>query len=1009
MFPTSLSCPSPGENNFYHLQTNPKSPLCLRILRVIAYILLHIVTLGILLLIHYLESHVLEEFTRSIFPIVPPKPHQVSKTDILYPSELEDKILAATEEPSPTDPVTKDVPQGQEIAQPQEEEKAPESPSQGPPIFSFPTIPSPDILSFPPTISSTKAGFLAGILSLGRLPRGVVPLSLQAMVHYRKHGLSPCSARHTLSILNTSNPLFLATYPIGVSEHFLQTIVDLQQKLQGSDPMSDEYLVADVQLKQLAYLNQEYYLVEVAGDGNCFYRACFVGWLCYLKRQNHPDVFSNEASRILSFPFASSSPKNEEISKNMASLLLSCKNLGTIKDLFDLVLLSPSQTRIGIRYLRQLALFVTNQQRVQALGSEENLKALILGQLEENPELFIAALKNLMHTQPSSPVLTEIFSNTQPPSTTAKTQALLLLEFLNSLLCHKRLQYQPTYSLIQKFLNSCESILSSSGISNENAEKIISTLSPELKEHYLRFSNTVAHAGPSLPKNIKLTSFLLSHPSCTHYNTSCNTFLNLACTALQTHLDNKTSLSDYLELAPEQSLIMQQIFEEFWVQKLHINTLNTLITLPSGMQGTLVIPQLEHAFKIILRLLTSAPCILPDTEIKEINQTLLQCIQHQTHLTTAFSSFLSLPMFEDLRTTAPSIGIDYARALQLFLFALQHPNFLKTAQKLNATEAANKLMLIFYPFLQQSLRKRSNVNRLQKFNQKILGTFCSYPPKLNNEIDPKTIESTVMFLAKNISLLFLCDPDCQQEVLNILKNTFDPRAAQEIIHEIKVQHPSLWNNYIRHINILGRQPSQRKTQLALLLPKEVLLFGFLTYYPQVGEMSSSLGQRCCVYLSQQINKIKQELVANNATWEKLILRNKKRLSLYIHLQDVFLLSLVRPTSSPSETRQTLIHQLRELSTPQLMDLFDATVFQAEDEHVSALSSALGYLGLCQYLADSSLSQTPAQLLPLAATQGFIQLDHSPEDQARICIFRAYNHYNCLLKKDPDDTSRPENS
>ncbi|AHK62963.1 OTU family ubiquitin thioesterase [Chlamydia avium] len=1011
MSPTPPPCPPHGKNNFYHLQTCPQDPLYIRILRVIAYIMLHIITLGILLLIHYLDRHIIEDHTRSIFPVVPPKPEEPIKTEI--PTTLGKDKQPTEDVPPPPSPGTKET-SVKKIIQPKEK-KAPDAhvkgdvPSSGsPPPTSLDTL-----FSYTPSTPPTKPDFLSRILSLGHLPKEVAPHSLQSLVYYGEQGLLPYSARPTLDILKTSNPTFLNTYPMKVKDIFLQTILNLQQKLQNTNPQSDEYLVANLQLKQLQYLDNNFYIIDVLGDGNCFYRACFVGWLSHLMRQNNPAVFAEEAERILSFPFASSSPGNYKVSKNMASLLHSCQNFRTLKDLFDLVLLSHTQTSIGVKYLRTLALFVTNCNRIQALGGEENLKALILGQLEDTLDLLLSSLRELMRIQPSSSVLTEMFSNTQPPPTTTTTQALLLLEFLQSLFSSEQQpseQHRAAHSMLQELTQSCSSILTAAGITNDHAEKVVTFLPKELHIHYTRFSETLHQSSTPTPPptNIVLTAFLLCHPSCINHNTSCDAYMKLARSALQTHLDKQTDICEFLNCDQEQSAVINSILKECWSHKLSICALDSLLSLPEGIQGTLVIPQLEHIFMIILRLLSTAPPSLLNLELKETNSVLLSSIQFQPQLTLAFSVFLSAPLFGKLDETP--MEKEYAQSIRLFFFILQHPLLLRDPDP-NVAESSKKLLSTFFPYLQQALRKHSNHKKLEVISETLWGLFCSCPPKLDSEINPQVVESTVMFLIRYPVTLSLCDPKLQQAILDIVQSSSSHHAARELIRNIKAQYLMEWNAFIKHLNTVGRRSSQEyKTRLSSLLPKELLLTAFLNHYPQIWPLSSTLGQQCQAYLEQQTNKIRQELLANNQLrWQKLIIKNCPRLSIYNKLQNSFLLSTLRPTAYPMETRLTILHQLEQLHVDQLTSIFDSITSQAEDEHVSALSSSLGFIGLCQYLADTSLSQTPSQLTPLSTTHGFLQLDYSPEDRAHIHIFRAFNHYNCLLRKDAEDTSRLENN
>ncbi|ETR80381.1 hypothetical protein X556_0293, partial [Chlamydia pneumoniae B21] len=102
-------CPPNNKNNFYHLTTDTKDPLLLRILRTIGYVLLHIITLGLLLLIHYYKHHrVVRKEGLPTPPTLPkgpePKTIEIAKQP---PKDGEDK---KPDVPKPGTPPPEDTP-----------------------------------------------------------------------------------------------------------------------------------------------------------------------------------------------------------------------------------------------------------------------------------------------------------------------------------------------------------------------------------------------------------------------------------------------------------------------------------------------------------------------------------------------------------------------------------------------------------------------------------------------------------------------------------------------------------------------------------------------------------------------------------------------------------------------------------------------------------------------------------------------------------------------------------
>ncbi|WP_375793541.1 hypothetical protein O1W69_00160 [Chlamydia sp. 12-01] len=1154
---TPPSCPPPGRNNLYHLQTNPQDPLCIRALRLVAYVLLHIITLGLLLLFHYCKRHIIEETVVPIIPVQPQpstppptgspvsrrksptpqtKPTPVTKAILDIPPTTQQPIIPATgvtdtpTQPAPTpqqptdvtppptqqpttpttgvtDTPTQPAPipqQPTDVTPPPTQQpitpatgvtdtptqpaptpqqptdvtppptQQPTTPTTGvtdtptqpapipqqptdvtPPPTQQPTTPTTGVTDTPtqpapipqqptdvtpsptqqpitPTTGVTDTPtqptppaptpkpealsldqVLKRVQRTGVLPPGVDPKSLEAMALLNEQGLSPIGARGTITAAHILNLLFVATYPRRVRADFQVMIRTLNNTIHTRNAQDEGAIVARLLLKQLTHLDNNYYLVDVPGDGNCFYRSFYVGWICSLIRSGNPQAFENEAQRILGLSFAASSTRNHLLTEQMATILRSCQNYDNLRDVYNNILLSPIHTATAIYFLRNLAFFTMDENRIKSLGGEENVRALILSQMTEAPEMLSSALKKIIQTEPTSPILNHIFCGGDVlPLTTATDQGELALEFLSQLLLNDQdIQQLPqeqrqTASQFQasldEFMDTATTILVAGDLTAESVNPIIQNFPPEILGHYQKFAQAVAEKRPgvALPTPLILTTFLLSHPSCAENNTACAAFLKQAKTTLRTILGDKQTLVDFLGWHGEKATVLSTQLQTCWTQKQAASLIEVALSLCDGFKSSDTIPQLGVTYGRIAKLMQSTPQTLPEAQLRNTLDSLLTCI-YQGNNSASYFEMSASPIFA---REVPENSIDkiYAEGVQMFFFLLQYPSLLRHP---TTRDAARQIMLIYQPHLQQALRKKINSHRVVSMGGGIFGTFCWDSPIFGNNINSKAIESMLSFLGRDPAALSLC-PNMRADFFRVM-DSGNPARTSALLNEIRSSYPQLWNTFIYHLDIVGDKatPQNARRPFSQTLTNDVLLYSFVNTHSQTLHDNTELTNKLITYINEKTTNIKTDIVNNFDRWSSLFWLNLDKTITYSNLQNAFLFSLVRRENKHPEAFQSFIHDLNTMDMRKLMRMFNSVNTQAEDEHISAISSALGAFALCQYLADGSLTQNASQLTPLANRYGFLQADYTPEQQARIFVLRANNHYNCLLPKDANDTSK----
>ncbi|WP_236558940.1 hypothetical protein [Chlamydia sp. 17-3921] len=981
-------CPPPGSNNKYHLTTNPKDSLIVRVLRVIGYILLHIITLGILLLIHYYRNHIIRE--KGLPPAPIPKAPTIETLTIAQKPPI-------PEDPKETPP--KDQP-------PKEEPPKKPQPKQKPPfrpiIYTLPNVPN--------------------------MPSHIIPGSIEAMVWQYSRGFAPEAALFTLPGQRDINPNFVASYPMPICEDPLIPFRHLITLLPPRDPSIPAYL--HPYIDQIRYLNENYYIVDVPGDGTCFYHAYAVGWLCslYESQTTRPRAFSEEANLILQHPFASSSEEANQLSHKVADLLHSCTTCPTLQQLFDSILLSQECTQILVSYLQKIATHAVRQQ-INILG-EENARAAFVADIEE--ALLPQAMQFLGRQRPTTPFLQNVIFQPSMPLTSASDQLTLLLEYLPWIFLTQEEtsklspQEQDNQNLLKQILhellNNLDLALNTSNsklLGTQFKKNVLDKLSVEEYSHFTRFLECIQkrHSKEFPYSQILLFLACINTSPTLKTNVFIQNFLSIAEEEIRKTVGFQATLAEVLNLNRQHTSLLENTLNRCWEQKLTAELVISFLSMHDSLECAHLIPNLEKLFKRIALLLKKG--LKTAFEAGGTLQHRLEFLKQNVEELTAllfvsdewqqqfaeFCNFSSLKISSD--TTLPAMKDTlYTRGMQLFFFILQHPHFLSNPL---TKKAAQNIKSLLMPYLQYGLKKSENLSVLQSLATAILGTATLSPPlpdENESEVMKKTAHLCGYFATRpDVAILH---PDLQEKLFLFSHKVFSDNSpltmeAKRLQEELALAYPQLWQSFISHLNILGYQGTKHpqltppdQDSFVKKLPLGQLLFSFLLNYPEVRSGNSSLEQQLQTYYDNASKAFKLEL----QHFAPLLLPSLKEmlphLTKFIQFKETMISALVRkPEGLDHEAtaafRESFLAYLRSFSAAQLQDLLDAIKQQAESAHVAGLTSALHKPALCQTLYDPTAVQG-------TANHGFLSAGFASEAEAKIILIRFPNHYGCLLRK-----------
>ncbi|AEB41561.1 hypothetical protein [Chlamydia pecorum] len=976
--PTS-PCPAPESNNKYHLTTNPYAPLILRVLRVVGYILLHILTLGILLLIHYCKYHCFQE--RGL-----PRPPSPSYA----PSE---KTLSQV----------KKKPGGRETP-----------PTPPPPL-------DPQELRIP-TMALPKLSKIPKILSR---PRHIIPGSLQDMVWQQTQGKVPIAAQMLLPTHLDINPDFLASYPTPIVNDplipFRHYISDPQ------DPSIPRH--QSLYAQQMHYLNQHYYIVNVPGDGHCFYRAYTIGWLCSIfeRSRHNPQAFANEANMISRHPFAQSSARANQLSTELANLLYFCSHLTSLQQLFDSILHSEKHVGLCIVYLRHLASYAVHQQ-IQVLGEENARVAYILDLEELLPETL-----GYFREKAKKSLWSNMISSRPLPPTSAKEHACLLIEFLPWILSteeEKRnltpqereaqelleKRFQRLFTSIDSHLKLKEPKLA------RDLNQILAKLSIQETINFQYYLNTLERRHPHVKKQYSpLFLWVAFLHTCPHLQSSplAKKAMSAFQQALKACVGNQNSLTQALSFDSNspQEASLNSTLDHCWQQQITEEVILHLFTTINSLKDAHRIPQLERLYrrlailmhKRLVSLLQKDPTII-DGLLKNVNS-----IENNLpkELLSEYKNLCSSPCLHMRKQQHlnDEQQKNCNKGVYMLFFILQNPSLLSHPQCQNF--AKNVLNLLF-PYLQCVLKKPENLEILQGLTSSILGSITLPPLPLPEDTFSHDIAryagQFAQYFASHPEVLPLNAPLAAQ-LRELAQTAFADleETAQNLYQEISQHHPQEWEKFVDRLNILGyqgsRYPQARpplKDSFANSLPIGFLLFSFLKNYPGLLQRGSPLEQQLKTFFTTASQKFRDTLHCM-PKFQETFARELPKLKDFVNTQETIIRALFRKADATPfplvAFRKSFLDYLCCVSAEELHRILSEVNTQAEGSHVAALATTLNRTpALCQVLNDPEVNL--AVSAQTVENHGFLSAGFANENEAEIFLIRFPNHYGCLLPKTP---------
>ncbi|EPP35387.1 peptidase C65 Otubain family protein [Chlamydia ibidis] len=958
-----------------------------------AYVLLHIVTLGILLIIHRCQHHL----TKTTLPILP-VPEKRSEPQIYDVPIIGETIYPPSHNQKEEIKETIET----EITQSEEPVVRPKEPKKSEPVIQH--LQPQEVVRHPLSDNLPSVEEIAS--SAHSLPRDRKRGSLEAMLVQEENGLLPLSAQRVIRSLETLNPSFVASYPTRVSSVFSNKITLLEKKISEN---SEDSEVAKLQLDQLTYLDAKYCYVNVPGDGNCFFRSFVIGWLSALFNSKDPLSFDKEAEKVLALEFSNSNQENKLLAETTATILKDCAKYPSFKELYDRKILSLMDNFSLVTFLKELSFFQTDANRLSQLGSAENIHALITSQMSDSPEIAAKIISSLIANQPSSPMLSGLLSPRECPLTSSKKQAMLLLELLPTLLKNSeeveklsgsaKERKETEQEILHALLSYTQQVITEENMVQHRSSSVLSSMSPILLSAFYRFStNLRSLLTTPIPEQCELFLFLMSTPSAAR-SPECEDFFNSGLKLLSDTISSKESLKETLELNDNQGARLKSLLSTAWKQKQHLETLESILLLCDGISQGSDIPQLNYVFSELAKIASTSPRTVNYQNLSTWLRQFEEAISNNSSWSAAYMKTYSLPFMKSLRigetTEEDKIWND---SICVFFVILQYPSLLKDR---STSRLANKFNNIFQTHLDLTLRSRKYRKLTEKLAFSTLSTLLSRDILTgSSQFIVEETQSFVSSLIQNLSQLTWYK-DSAKLLLNLLAS-IETEDSSELLERTRAAMPENWRLFLSRLECPIHDdsvPRHDERTLGKLIPPYVLLYSFLvnnsdslTSLPL--DLSSALAQ----FLSRAEELTNRAITHRFQEISDVLLSNITKITMMNNLRNRFFFSMFKKTSPHLALRTTFMHQMEHVDLRQLMRMFNAVNEQAEDEQIPALSNVLQPLAMCQYLADSSLRQTLDQLSRSAQMHGFIGGDYCPENQAEIFVLRGNNHYGALLPK-----------
>ncbi|SPN73606.1 hypothetical protein C10C_0439 [Chlamydia serpentis] len=1014
MVSTPPSCPPPNKDNLYHLTTNPEDSLILRILRTIGYILLHIITLGLLLLIHYYKHH--QVFRKEGLPTPPIIPRAPDKKTLETAKQLtedkDDRKPSSPKKPTPTPPPIKKISPSPSIpSSPELSDKKILETDKQPGEDKDITPPAPPKKTTPPPIKKISPP------PYQRQPEGVG--SLNWMVNKAiMRDILPLSSQIIDPTTEEINPYFLASYPNQIKNEPGFFPLDTL-KLLAHNPLipSERRRIAKLALNQIEYLSANYYVVNVPGDGRCFYRSYVVGWLCALAKdsETNSNIFTEEAIRVRELSFASSSPENQALSIQVSTLLESCANYLTLEELYNKVILNPQNNAILVSFIQKLSTY-TARRNIAMSVDEASARRIYVSDIEE--ALLPETLEFLVKKHSYNNLFLNLIAEPPLPSTNTKDQLLLLLGHLPALFLNdqelKTLDSQKQISRRQYELQveqafcKLSAVLNCSGWDIETfATRVKDNLPAIIKSQFTRFLQTIKdrRCKDTLPwsQTFSFFAFILTSPS-TKLNKICKGFYLEIEGILNSMISAQSNLQDILEVSDRFKDYLKDDLENAWESNVTSSNMFSLLTMHDGLRLAQLLPSLKslqiRVARLLKNLISASFENPPLSEQPEVLETTVNHLLSAIYTNTTWTSYwdqvcsseiLNLPLDPKI---APEKDSLYTSAARLLFFIFQHP-LIETHPSTKQTVANLKMILL--PLLQYAFKKVENQTKLKNLLNPILASIFLDAHKPSYPITTKDIQSFCVFFKIHPEIMIL-DPILELRCKNFANSmfpTFDlENQAKSLIKEIPDTHGNLWESFLKRMNTFSAQP------LSDALCSSFLVFSFLENYPELLQKSSPITNKLQCFQKTALETFLEKEEQLIRILRPVFGLAAETLNNYSIFRRQMINHLLRKSDSTtavfchSAFRENLISYLLSLHSSNLASILDLVQDQAESSDVASMATVpLQQLAVCEAMFDSE--NTYNNIQSLAVSHGFLH-SFSSEAEARIFLIHFSNHYGCLL-------------
>ncbi|WP_213318619.1 hypothetical protein [Chlamydiifrater volucris] len=804
------------------------------------------------------------------------------------------------------------------------------------------------------------------------------------------------------------NPHFVNSYPVYLMKSFLDVGL-IDRFLADPENPGEEWLFPKI-VDQICYLDNRYFLINVSGDGTCFYRSFAIGWFVSLiSNPENPKALRKEICRLESLPFATSSERNAILTRRVVAILKLCFRKRKLSFLFDQIFLSAPMTDV-IEYLRELSYFSAAQKRKSTM-TEADAKQLILTQLNDDPSYLQQALTTLSEFSPCSSSIQSLFYSPDMLLNTSTMdpcdELFLMCRFFKKIALSTHKEVAPLARALGKALNI---------ILDKTLETQIKTKWPSL------FVNVPASAAyrqlkqntPYLSDFSRLYLHLETLPA-SSFDPKIEAFLTQIHSHIKTYGKSKQSLKEllFLQDSIEHKFyeVKDRLLHSLFRKDFALRATNALLTTISTS-----ISHSEYSRKIIQNFVALLNSNFQS--LYEANREMIQ-IQQQELLTEEYllsSSPTSIEaeqeLKEDFSSLLKTLNIKNLDPLVIdFLFLINSPQRAeKVLKSYRSAALLNTFSYLYNSTAAELLDEKDFKATLTKASFQLCLTqrYSSNDEILFSLLRIDSDEATILRAAFSHPE-FVYSLGCKellQSCWSVLAEA--NQMATRLILSLNSEHRNKLELYKDSLKVLSLKEGDVQIRDNVLqdINESSLLYAFLLNHPGVvdEDQNAMVFLGICKRLCNADHSALQLSLPSRAVRNNL---SKKRLAEAIYFQKVFIQNPLY--------KKLLEDLLLSMPLDELDRAFRHSITQAETEHVASLSREISSFAICQFLGTNEAISPynfsldlADQVSLLTETQGFVSL-YAAEEEASVRLLRLSNHYCCLLPIEKEESEETKAS